>query len=116
MGAICHFFGEDVAGIDFSGNMADFRISALVRFTDFVFAKVYVLGTLVGKGSSPINAGLVVIVNGPALRGPPERQMRKPEKERYLKSLRGVPVGMESCQLGFPTGIGEFSELMAFRR
>ena len=65
---IFHFLCEDVAGIDFAWNMADFRIPALVGFADLVFTKIDMFGTLVCEGSGPIYAGLVVVVNVCALR------------------------------------------------
>ena len=58
---IFHFFGEDVAGIDFAGDMADPGSLVLMGFADLIFAKINVLGPFVCHRRSPINAGLIVI-------------------------------------------------------
>ena len=67
--SVLHLFGEDVACVDDIWNVGDEGRVGLLSLADTVFSKVDVFGAFVGECRRPINASLVVIINGSAAIG-----------------------------------------------
>ena len=63
MYCVAHFLCEDIARIDLSWNMGYIAAFSLVSLADTVLAKVQVFDAFGSAGGSPVNTGLVVIVD-----------------------------------------------------
>ena len=63
MGGVFQLFGEDVGGINYAWDVSDFYGTIFVEFANVIFAEVQVFGSFVCGSASPIDAGLIVVVN-----------------------------------------------------
>ena len=85
MGGIAHLFGEDIAGVDHAWNVGDFGRVRVMGLADVVLPQVEVFDTFVSDGGGPVDAGLVVIVDGGARGGVGEADVVGP----ILNGLEG---------------------------
>ena len=64
VGAVFHFFGEDVAGIAFTSNVAGLGKVILNPFSDSIALEAHVIYVLHGDADGPIRASFIVVVKG----------------------------------------------------
>ena len=62
MGAILHFFGEDIAWLDLTRDVKDVASFGLVKFADVILAKIEMFDAFGCARGSPLNASGVVVV------------------------------------------------------
>ena len=63
VGCILDFLGENVAGVDGTGNVEDADVVIDDGLADFAFAEVNVFHSLICERTAPTDCGLVVIVD-----------------------------------------------------
>lgn len=62
VGAIAHFFGEDIAWIDLTRDVKDVASFGLVKFADVILAKIEMFDAFGCARGSPLKASGVVVV------------------------------------------------------
>ena len=63
MSCIFELFGKEVTGVNNTRNVSNFCDATLMAFANVVFAEIDVFGALVRTRCSPVDGGLIVVVN-----------------------------------------------------
>ena len=78
MCSVFHFLRKDVAGIDNPRDMGYENSSCVLSFAHTSLAKVEVFNSFSGNGCRPLDAGLVVVIDGSAVGGFRNSEVMRP--------------------------------------